>query len=270
MKLKPITRSAFFNPRALTAFALFIVAGLLALIALGAVPTPFGKARVDSEKRSAAAKSASDSPKSLVASLKKMLRPRGGAARTVSGGAPTTRRGQTQKTAAGASNTKVQQNHLGQTVYSISPSQFDISPPLTELAKISLPKPPAQQLPELQLPSARILRSDKPDPVTQVAPAPRDLEPPGRSGGGRYRLQFRRHRRRHAPAGGRGVPAGHQRLGRSHSVRRDGQCALSGVVAQSHHQNSHVDSWAGRQQYALGGLRRRMCSTECRRPGCAL
>jgi hypothetical protein len=177
MKRRPTSQSGIFNPRALTAFALFIVAGLLALVALGAVPTPFGKARVDSQTRSAAAKSASDGRKSLVASLKKMLRPRGGAARTVSGGAPTTRRGQTQTTAAGASNTKikVQQNQLGQTVYSISPSQFDISPPLTELAKISLPKPPAQQLPELSLPSARILRSDKPDPVTQVAPAPRDL-----------------------------------------------------------------------------------------------
>src|ERR1700704_574666 len=173
MKRHPTSQSGIFNPRALTAFALFIVAGLLALIALGAVPTPFGKARVDSQTRSAAAKSASDSRKSLVASLKKMLRPRGGAARTVSGGAPTTQRGQTQKTAAGASNTKikVQQNHLGQTVYSISPSQFDISPPLTGLAKISLPTSPAQQLPELELPPARILRSDKADPVVQVAPS---------------------------------------------------------------------------------------------------
>jgi hypothetical protein len=61
-------------------------------------------------------------------------------------------------------------NALGQTVYSISASQFDISPPLTELAKLNLPQAPQSQMPELELPSERILKSDKPDPVTQVAP----------------------------------------------------------------------------------------------------
>ena len=180
MRKKRDSQSGIFNPRALTAFALCLLACLLALIAVGEVPTPFKKARVDSQTQSGAAKSASDSRKSLVASLKKMLRPRGGAARTTMGGARTTSAASAQTSSAGPQDhgIKVQQNHLGQTVYSISPSQFDISPPLTELAKISLPKPPAQQLPELQLPAHRILRSDRPDPVTQVAPGPRDLSRP--------------------------------------------------------------------------------------------
>ena len=64
-------------------------------------------------------------------------------------------------------------NTAGQTVYSIAPSHFDVSPPLSELATLSIPLPPETEREELQLPSWRILRSNKPDPVTQVAPAPR-------------------------------------------------------------------------------------------------
>lgn len=63
-----------------------------------------------------------------------------------------------------------QTNNLGQTVYSISPSAFDISPPLRELAKLTIPKRPLVLRPEFELPRSRILRSGKPDPVTQVVP----------------------------------------------------------------------------------------------------
>jgi hypothetical protein len=180
MKLKPITRSAFFNPRAVTAFALCIVAGLLALFAVGAVPTPFGKARVDSQTRSAAAKSASDSRKSGTAPSKKKIAARGGAAKSISGGKSTSPRAGAQTLPFSNTDNRVtqQQNALGQTVYSISPSRFDISPPLSQLAKISVPEPTEEQLPEFELPPSRIPRSDKRDPVTQVAPAPRDLSRP--------------------------------------------------------------------------------------------
>jgi hypothetical protein len=65
---------------------------------------------------------------------------------------------------------KQQANAIGQTVYTISPSHFDVSRPLTELATLSLPRLPWTERPELELPSWRILRSGKPDPVTQVAP----------------------------------------------------------------------------------------------------
>src|SRR5256714_10066981 len=62
-----------------------------------------------------------------------------------------------------------QVNKLGQTVYSIKTAGFDISPPLREVTS-SLPEGPVEQLPELELPPWRILRSNQPDPVVQVAP----------------------------------------------------------------------------------------------------
>jgi hypothetical protein len=65
-------------------------------------------------------------------------------------------------------------NALGQSVYSISPSRFDVSPPLSELAKISIPHRPRKQPPELPLPPWRTLRSNQKDPVTQVAPKTKD------------------------------------------------------------------------------------------------
>jgi hypothetical protein len=69
---------------------------------------------------------------------------------------------------------KQQTNALGQTIYSISPSHFDISPPLTELAKIPVPTVTERERSEPQLPPWRILRSGERDPVTQVAPPPRN------------------------------------------------------------------------------------------------
>ena len=143
MKLKPNTRSAFFNPRALTAFALCIVGCLLALFSVGAVPLPFGKETVDSKTRSGAAKSASAGRKSNAAPSKKKVAARGGAAKTISGGASKSpgARAQTLPFSNTANRVTEQKNAAGQTVYSIAPSRFDISPSLAELAKISLPKP---------------------------------------------------------------------------------------------------------------------------------
>ena len=95
-----------------------------------------------------------------------------------SSGSGTTAANSTAQTQPGyaAQNTVSQQtNALGQTVYTISPSHFDVSLPLTELAKISVPEPPAEQRPELELPPWRTLRSDRSDPVTQVAPPTRDF-----------------------------------------------------------------------------------------------
>ena len=65
------------------------------------------------------------------------------------------------------------QNELGQTVYSIAASRFDISPPLSTLALRRIPggageevEPENPQLPEWLAP-----RSDIPDPVVQIAPS---------------------------------------------------------------------------------------------------
>jgi hypothetical protein len=97
-------------------------------------------------------------------------------------------------------------NELGQTVYSVATSGFDISLPLRQLAT-SAPETPSLMLPELELPPWRTIRSDTPDPVTQVAPArsllrvPNPLAP-------HHRLQFRGNTRIGE------FPAGHQRLGR--------------------------------------------------------
>ncbi len=179
MKKKSASQSGIFNLRVLTAISLGAVGCILALAAGGTIPAPFGESRT--ETRSVAVKSGPGSHQSLLASLKRMLTARGGAAKTVSGGPPTADRGgQMPGTAASARNIRIkeQRNQLGQIVYSVSPSNFDISPPLTELAKISLPEPKEEQLPELPLPPSRILRSARPDPVTQVAPAPRDVSRP--------------------------------------------------------------------------------------------
>ncbi len=157
-----------------------IAGGFLALVAMGAVSNPLDTVRSKAPARSAATKSASDGSKSVAASSKKKIVARGGAAKSVVGGAPATTAVPAPTPPGSRRNNKIKEerNQLGQTVYSISPSSFDISPPLTELAKIALPEPVEEQLPELPLPASRTLRSDRPDPVTQVAPATRDASSP--------------------------------------------------------------------------------------------
>jgi hypothetical protein len=72
-------------------------------------------------------------------------------------------------------------NELGQTVYSVTASHFDISPPLRELAtaagtaQASENEPPAHP----HLTATRLLRSNVPDPVVQIVIPPAD---PGASG----------------------------------------------------------------------------------------
>src|SRR3954471_18426279 len=96
---------------------------------------------------------------------------RGGAAKTISPASTTRRRTGAANTFSGTQPTvTIHTNQLGQTIYSIAASHFDISPPLSELAALKLPRPPQVQLPELALPASRILRSGQPDPVTQIVP----------------------------------------------------------------------------------------------------
>ncbi len=177
MKLKQNARSAFFNLRILAGFALCITGCLLALAGVGAVPLPWDESRIES--KDSGAKSKSDHRLAGKA-IKRKAAPRGGAAKTVPGGGATASNGPKQTSVPKIQNSNIteQQNQLGQTVYSISPSRFDISPPLTELSKLTLPEPPQVQLPELELPPSRILRSDKADPVTQVAPGSADAKGP--------------------------------------------------------------------------------------------
>ena len=167
------SQSGIFNLRALTAFALCIGGCLLVLVAVGAIPTPFGEARVDSRSRSVAANGNFADRNSLVASLlkKKKGTVRGGAA--PAGGTPFSAQAQTPRPSNQEIGITERRNKLGQIVYSIPASRFDISPPLSELAKLPIERHARVQLPEVSLPPHRILRSDKPDPVTQVVPAPR-------------------------------------------------------------------------------------------------
>ena len=178
MKKRSSSHSGIVTARALAALALFSAACLLTLIATGKVPAPLVKTWIDSKKSSANAKSDSEREKSDVASFKRS-RIRGSAARTVAGGTRTPSRAVDQALAASA-QAKIAEhtNSRGQTIYSISPSHFDISPPLTELVALNIPRPPAVQMPELELPKSRILRSDKPDPVVQVAPGRADPKSP--------------------------------------------------------------------------------------------
>jgi hypothetical protein len=68
-------------------------------------------------------------------------------------------------------------NELGQTVYSIAASHFDISPPLSEMAAaasstLATSEDEDEAPSNPQLPVWRRVRSDVPDPVVQAAPQP--------------------------------------------------------------------------------------------------
>ena len=64
-------------------------------------------------------------------------------------------------------------NELGQTVYEISASQFDISPPLRDLAATAAPSQTTEIEPSINplLPPWRGIHSDLPDPVVQIVPS---------------------------------------------------------------------------------------------------
>ncbi|MBZ5637329.1 MAG: hypothetical protein LAO51_01080, partial [Acidobacteriia bacterium] len=65
-------------------------------------------------------------------------------------------------------------NALGDTVYAVSASHFDVSPPLAEMAAQASVEPQIEAEPRLnpQLPSWRQIRSGVPDPVVQAAVQP--------------------------------------------------------------------------------------------------
>ena len=175
MKKKPSSQIGISTPRVLIAVALCMIGCVIALVATGTLAVPFNEARTDPKTPLAAAKTGSDSGKWLTMWLRKIAPARGSAAKSVasrnsSGASAASSPGDPQ-------SVRITQhtNALGQTVYSISPSQFDISPPLTELAKIKLPETAEDEIGPLPLPASRIPHSDKPDPVTQVAPKSKNL-----------------------------------------------------------------------------------------------
>ena len=76
-------------------------------------------------------------------------------------------------------------NDLGQTVYSVRPSHFDISPPLLEMATAAAEAPPStaaeynEPSSDPMVPTSRIIRSNVPDPVVQsVVPSAFSLAAP--------------------------------------------------------------------------------------------
>jgi len=88
-----------------------------------------------------------------------------------SGGAAPTAVGDAASAAAELSRIKSFRNELGQTVYSISASHFDVSAPLIDMVNSASMKFAAEEESEISentlLPPSRIIRSDLPDPVVQ-------------------------------------------------------------------------------------------------------
>jgi hypothetical protein len=74
-------------------------------------------------------------------------------------------------------------NALGQTVYTISPSHVDVSPPLSDLAVLPAGKLAGEPETEIsenpQLPAWRTVRSGVSDPVVQETPSPYTIESTG-------------------------------------------------------------------------------------------
>src|SRR5256886_4651802 len=164
MKKNRHSRSAYTHLRVFLAFTFCLAGFSLAITALGAWPDLTAAMRANSPNQSSA-----------TAKSKTKGRYPGGASMSVksNSGSGTTAPNPATQTQPGSvpSNTvTVHTNALGQIVYSISPSHFDISPPLTELAKIVIPEIPVEERPELELPSWLSPNADRPDPVTQVAP----------------------------------------------------------------------------------------------------
>lgn len=161
----PSSFSAFTSLRFLLAVTLCLSAVLLA----GSALTSFAKPDGATQKTSGAAKlsrekSAKEKGRARLRKESETPRPDAGSSR-----------GQPQATLGDGSIPRVteQRNADGQTVYNISASNFDISPPLTELAKIKIPEAAEEyDHEEPTLPSWLILKSSQRDPVTQVAPPP--------------------------------------------------------------------------------------------------
>jgi hypothetical protein len=176
MKTNRYSRSARTSVRLLIAVALCFAGFALALPAFGSWPAFFISRAAKTQKLTPFERKVVLQNRDREDAEKKVLATRRLAAKSRSSGqASTTPRvtPQTPLLTGPVPGVTTQTNAVGQTVYSVAAMQFDVSPPLLELAKLSIPEPPWTERPELELPPWRILRSNKPDPVTQVAPPAR-------------------------------------------------------------------------------------------------
>src|SRR3712207_260016 len=128
------------------------------------------------ERERAEAKRASKRVRTGAASKSSDRRARSSKSRDVKGGKSAARAGRpgakarAQEVSALAPSIKQHKNELGQTVYEIGTSGFDVSPPLTELAVPANEEVIMNDKPELPFPSWRVPRSNKRDTVVQAAP----------------------------------------------------------------------------------------------------
>ncbi len=267
MKNERTSRSAYINFRVLLAFTLCLAGLSLAVTAFGAWPSLTTAAWVRSQNQTARDAKINVKNRKGGGAAKSAIPVRSTAVKSVKNNSGSI--AQTQADASTPNTVSQHTNALGQTVYSISPSRFDLSPPLTELAALSLPEPPELQLPEPELPPWRILRSDRPDPVTQVAPASRDSvsfpgAPPAPA----------------VPTTGfnfEGIPGANSFPPDTNgSVGNDQYVETVNTRYQVWSLNRTTNtatsgfSWPAQYQYALGRLRRRVSDSECGRPYCAL
>ncbi len=269
MKKSRASRSAYTSFRVFLAFTLCLAGLSLGVTAFGAWPSLAAAMWVTSQKRAALDEKANAENRKRAAALKNIA-VRSSAAKSNVGGpsAPSDPTAQTPFDPTALSTVKQHTNALGQTVYSISPSQFDISPPLSELAQLSIPEPPAQQLKEPELPAWRIPRSDRPDPVTQVAPPPRDFVSrpgaPAAPAAATTGFNFEG-----IPGAGSFPPDNNGSVGNNQYVET---VNTRYQVWSLNRATNTATSVAGpaNYQYALGRLRRCVPDPECRRPDCAL
>jgi hypothetical protein len=170
MKLTPANRSAFFNLRLSTAFALCGAGCFLALAGAGAVPLPGSESHQESVKQSTRGKSSAKWRRADTAAPTTKVRGRMFAPKS-SGGAPTAGAALSERAINERVGITEHRNALGQTVYSVPAAHFDVSPPLTELAKLSLPKPPKRRNTRNRSYRSRASSAQaRPDPVVQVVP----------------------------------------------------------------------------------------------------
>jgi hypothetical protein len=167
---KTLSQAAYAHVRLLVSLTLVVAALSLALPAFGSWQGPLMVAHLFSFKKESALEA------------KKELKERGESRAMKSSPGSRSKRSASagQNASANALQPMVTKhvNALGQTIYSVGASDFDISPPLTELAKLSVPKLPYRVRPEPELPRSRILSSIKRDSVTQVVPGSDVIHPP--------------------------------------------------------------------------------------------
>ena len=181
MKKKTSTKSGFFTLRSLAALLLCFGSVSLALFAFGNLqsvtngneqasnsPTWLGRvaAALHLPVKSAVEEVDADNDHSPGAKFRRSM-----AGKSVEGAAPSAPQARGPIDQATQRKITAHQNRLGQTVYAISASGFDLSPPLSKLSKLPSMIGETGTRPENPIPAWRIPRSNKPDPVVQVAPS---------------------------------------------------------------------------------------------------